>query len=226
VKYNRLELLLITEEFYNADYQPLKDMGIYAVESTKFCVYGKRWSTKSIIELLKDVIHHRVNVLPKDDFYGDVPYDFFEKYTIGRDYISFDFIFIPRGEEHLYLEYADKCKVITLATLENKKVLSVAETKKIVLESDEDRRVSILASIATWKPNPNSFFNDFDTTLFADKHYPQCYTALEVNRRFKELSKTHHPDKGGEEIMFKALSSTKEFLKGVGVRTKPLKLTV
>ena len=225
MKYNRLELLLLQDEFYDKDFQPLQDKGVYVVDSTTFCIYGKRWSAKALHELTGDIVNHRVQVETIHEHYGKNPYDYFEDFTIHNNFIQFDYIFIPRGDEHLYLTHEEDCKVISFGTLENKKVLSVAETKKMITGSIETRRVNELTNIATWTYDPNDFFNGLAIFSFSAEHFKNK-TADGIKSEFKRLAKKHHPDAGGEKLMFQALTRAKEYLLGnlSGKHTAPKKL--
>ena len=52
-----------------------------------------------------------------------------------------------------------------------------------------------------------------ETRGFVAKYYGrQMDTIEDVKRKFKELAKVHHPDIGGDELLFKAISNIKQYL--------------
>ncbi len=213
MKYNRLELLLLHHEYCDINFQPLKDKGIYCISSTTFCVYGKRWSVKALQQLTEDIVNHRIQVETVSEFYGETPYDYFNDHTFYENIMVFEFIFIPRGEEHLFITYETDCKVISIGTLENKKLLSIAETKTAIIDNEEFKRISNLEEVATWEYNPDNFFNGFAIYSFSSEHF-KAKTEKGIRSEYKRLAKKYHPDVGGDELMFRALTRSRDYLIG------------
>jgi len=225
---NKVELLLAMTEYDNS-YQPLANEGIYISGSTDFILYGAgRVSEKKLINIVKDMYIGKISIQEDhvDDMIFGKQFEYFHNYTIyKRDFIDFKFVFVPKGKEELLVpilkEYdTDKdagLKVLSFACYEDGTVKSSNETKALILIDDKNRHIEELIEIATWKKKPVNFeniFNDFAMSSFASEYFGNPKDAKEVDKTFRELSKIHHPDKGGDELMFKALSTARRFLKG------------
>ena len=52
----------------------------------------------------------------------------------------------------------------------------------------------------------------YDMYSFANEHFGSFKTIKEVESKYRELAKIYHPDRGGEELMFKAIANTKQYL--------------
>jgi len=222
---NKIELLLAMSP-YDCTYQPKKKDGLYIYSSTEFILYGAgRVSEKRMKDFVSNVVTHRVLVSdPNSHFFTEKEFEHFGNHTIGsRDHIRFDFITVPRGKEELLIPYLDEnCKagartglsVSSFAYTQDGIVHGLKASQAIFARDDEAERIRGLEEIATWKHNPANFFNDFLMDSFAHKHFKNTATTKEIDAEFRRLSKTYHPDKGGEELMFKALSTARRYLKG------------
>ncbi len=218
--HNRLELILTAQakagvHHYEQDYQPFKAEGLYIVGSTEFILYGKRWTQAQMQQFVQDAINHKIKVQNETDnnwyseHYQQYPYDYFEDYTIRAAFILFEFTQVVKNKEHLFLQ--DECKVTSFASLEDKTVLSPRETAKERVDNTERQRVENLKAISTWNPNPKNFLDGMAISTFAGEHF-KAKTKEGIRAEFKKLSKVHHPDNGGESLMFTALSRTRDYL--------------
>jgi len=69
MKYNRLELLLLVAEYYDKDYQPYKDDGLYILNSTTLILYGKgQVSHKKMLKFIERVVTNRDEINNSSDF--------------------------------------------------------------------------------------------------------------------------------------------------------------
>lgn len=75
------------------------------------------------------------------------------------------------------------------------------ETKKLIEENDKIQHIKNLESIAKWKPNAYVIFHVWSISSFADEHFG--HNCIDIKQKYRELAKVHHPDKGGNELMFK-----------------------
>ncbi len=217
---NRLELILQAQEkaganYYDQDYQPFKADGLYIVGSTEFILYGKRWTQAQMQQFVQDAVNHRIKVQNVtsslySEHYQQYPYDCFSDYTIsGAAFILFEFTQVVKNKEHLFLQ--DECRVTSFASLEGKTVLTPRETAKVMVGNTERKRVENLKAIASWNPNPNMFLDGLAIHSFAKEHF-KAKTKEGIRAEFKKLSKVHHPDSGGESLMFAALNRTRDYL--------------
>ena len=61
--------------------------------------------------------------------------------------------------------------------------------------------------MANWR---NSLKSNTDISNFANEYFGRNCT--DIKKKYRELAKVHHPDKGGDELMFKAITRTREYL--------------
>ena len=218
MKYNRVELLLIGDQYYDAEYQPYKDNGLYILDSTTFVLYEAGGvSHERMMKFIERVVTHKDEVEdPEGRFYTKNKFECFDDFTIrDANHIQFDFIHIARGAEEVLLPYLKKGEeiagTVSFACLRDGNILTALQSKKVFEENVEYQRVKTLEGIANWQPNPENIFNDIGISTFCNEHF-KGKSQSEIKIEYKELSKIHHPDKGGEELMFRAITRAKEYL--------------
>lgn len=116
----------------------------------------------------------------------------FDRYFRSNGTVKFVFIAIP---ETLVCQIASKYSLVDLTPLSLTIPDTIPEFETVIPEypsqkSDSDRPESL-----TPEPVETPYF-------FAD-----IYTDKEIKARYRQLSKIHHPDAGGNPEMFQALHS-------------------
>lgn len=213
-KYNRLELLLLgnTQEYF-MEFQPYTQKGLYIIRGIDFILYNKTATEEQKIEFIDRIVNNRVQIYKPDNYdNGYFNNDGFYDYTLGNmDIVLFSFLSIKNGDEHTVLPFLnnDPCDGIEVfGYLENGDILGLRETEEYLNRQD----IHELERIATLSYRSNTLLS-IETRGFVAKYYGrQMDTIEDVKRRFKELAKLHHPDKGGNELLFKALSNVKTYL--------------
>ena len=221
-KYNRLELVLLSGSEYDLmDYQPHKSKNLYLVSSTEFILYNIYPSEAQKMKLIENIVAGKTRVYEPES--GDSAYfnDYcFDDCTLkGRDIVIFDFISINTGEEHMILPLLksdDFGKIEQYGYLRDGTILNKIDTKKymdILLEKERIRDLEHIATTAYIPPSSSTgMFIGFHMYSFANEHFGSLETIKEVESKYKELAKIYHPDRGGEELMFKAIANTKQYL--------------
>ena len=220
MKYNKLELLLNMTD-YDVSYQPMKKYGLYIYLDTYFFLYEAGEITEErLMKFVDNVINYRVQVVnPNESYYTQRFFhnscDFFQ----SEDFIVFDFIVVEKYHEEQIIPFlkesnSDLKHIFIAATIDGK-VLTEEETKVKMLEDKRLQKISYLESIANWKPDPTSepfrqVFQNMSISNFAETHFGK--DCVDISRKYKELAKKHHPDVGGDELMFKAIARAKEYL--------------
>lgn len=221
MKYNRLELLLNMSD-YDVSYQPMKKHGLYIYLDTYFFLYEAGEITEErLMKFVDNVINYRVQIANPNGlcyterYFHDNSYDFFQ----SEDFIVFDFIVVEKYHEEQIIPFlkesnSDLNHIFIAATIDGK-VLTEEETKVKMLEGKRLQKISYLELIANWKPDPNSepfrqVFQDMSISNFAETHFGK--DCVDISRKYKELAKKHHPDVGGDALMFRAITRAKEYL--------------
>lgn len=213
--YNRLELLLEMTD-YDLSFQPLKKYGLYVYLGDRFFLYGAGDAGEErLMRFIDNIINYRIEVVdPNDSFYRERY--FHEGYDgIVNEHVVFTFILINDNEEHLLVPFLknEKCILKTIeiaACIRDGRVLTIEETQKLIYESEKINKRASLEAISNWKPGTNNFFNDFAIRNFCDTHFgPNC---IDIKKKYRELANQYHPDKGGDELMFRAITRAKEYL--------------
>ncbi len=223
MKYNRLELLLLGDlQQDNLDYQPLlKDYGVYLLSSTSFISYGKRLSDARKKEIIQKIANKEVAVY-EESKYSDGYFNWWDC-SYDETVVTFSFYHTKRGYEHEALPFIENSSSINylpeFGLLEDGTILDKKQVQKLVSQIEEKRRVKRLESIAKYKYNPDAnAIVDYSIYSFCDEHFGKIDNLDQLKIKFRELVNLHHPDKGGDEIMFKAIVAAKDYLKAKGFR--------
>lgn len=218
MKYNRLELLLLG--FTNEDfmkYQPLlKDYGVYMVGSTSIISYGKRLSAATKKEIIQNIANKKVKIY-EESKWTDGFFKWWEC-AYGETVVTFSFFHAKRGYEDEALDFILNGESITyepvFGLLEDGTIINKRQTLKLVSEIEDQQSVAKLEAIANCKYKPtNNPFEFMHIEMWISKQFGEVKTLAEINQKYKELVNIHHPDKGGCELMFRAITSAKEYLK-------------
>lgn len=218
MKYNRLELLLLGNlEIDILDYQPLfKEYGVYMLGSTSFLSYGKRLSLDTKKEIIQKISNHKIKIY-EDSNYSDGYFDWWNC-AFKNKVVLFSFFHVRRGCEHEALPFVENAASIyycpELGLLKDGTILTKSHTQKLVSEIEEESRIIELEAIAKCKYQPNlNLFQVMNIEMWMDEQFGRVKTQLEINKKYKELANIHHPDKGGNELMFKAITAARDYLK-------------
>ncbi len=216
-KYNRLELLLLgntMEDFM--DFQPYTKKGLYIITSTDFILYNKASTQEQKIKFIDGVVNNRIQISEmnnyEDGYFSD--YSFYD-YTIrNRDIVLFQFLSINTGEEHTALPFledepCDSSEVF--GYFEDGTILGSQKTQEYMDRLYEQERLQTLKGMATVSYNCNILLN-VEVAELVSEYYGHAVTTEDVKRKFKELAKIHHPDIGGNELVFMAISNIKQYL--------------
>ncbi|MEA2091248.1 MAG: hypothetical protein U9O83_02650 [Campylobacterota bacterium] len=238
MRYNRLELLLAIDEYYDEKFQPYKDDGLYIYGATTFVLYKTRWSQKKMMEFISKAVKHEIEVqnLSEDYIYSDehqqYPYRWYKDLTCGyRKVVHFDFIHVTYGREEELIPFlqdatcytTNEIRTTSFAYTDDEVVHNVKDSKDIFYADDQRLEVEKLTRIATWEHNPNDFFNGFEIDSFSKEYFGNVSTPKGIDTKFRKLSMIHHPDKGGNELMFKALSNARRYLKNTKLNSPKAK---
>ncbi len=221
-KYNRLELILLSGSKYDLmDFQPYKDKNLYIVDSCKFIIYNKNPTETQKMKFIENIVMNKIIISDKNKGFSDDQGFFddfgFDDYTIhGRDIILFSLLHVKTGEEHIaipFIAYEDCDKKEEFGYLRDGTILNVNDTKKYMDIQLEKERIKNLESIATTTyPPSGGLFGGFNMLTFISDYFGSPKTIKEVEDKFRELAKIHHPDIGGDELLFKAISNTRKYL--------------
>jgi len=219
MKYNRLELVLLADSEYNhLDYQPLfNDYKLYSVGGSSIISYGRKPSQATKKEIINKVITNEIFMYSE---YGEFT---FMGNSLYNKLYTFSFFHIKRGFEHEAIKICQNSSLITpdeecenWGVSEENIISNPRQTKKIIKILNDEKYIEDLEHLAKAKfeqPNLNTMFHGFFIERIIDKVFGERYqTKEEVISRYKELVKIHHPDKGGDELIFKAVVSAKKYL--------------
>ena len=211
---NRLELILATCE-YDLSYQPYKSKGLY-INGTELIVYEQNGelTEQRMMYFLNSVVTGAAHINNNDESFMD---SFFEHTISGADHVKFDFYLLPYGQEQKVIPLVkensiDDLEKYTFCVTDDGVVHNLEISARMIQEHKEKAHIEFLQRIAAYEPNPNSFLDGFEISSFANEHFGKLKSVPEIKKKFKELAKIHHPDKNGNELMFKAICRTKEFL--------------
>lgn len=211
---NRLELILATSE-YDLSYQPYKSKGLYLNLGTDLIVYRQdgELTEQRMMNFLKSVATGAAHIDIKKDFIDR----FYEYIATDEDYVKFDFYLLPYEQEHKIIpliksEIVSDLKKYTFCVTYDGVVHNLEISAQMIQEHSEKAHIDFLKRIAAYEPNPNAFLDGFEISSFAKEHFGKLKSVDEIKQKFKELAKVHHPDKNGNELMFKAICRTKYYL--------------
>jgi len=221
-KYNRLELVLLTyKENSLMEFQPHRSKGVYIVHSSSFILYNRNVCESQKMKLIQNIVRKKTRIKkPNDNNDGYFNTEGFCNYTTGdRDIILFDFLHINTGEEHLSIPFLldDPCKEVeTFGYLNDGTILNRDDTAKYMEVFQEKERIQHLERMATISYSKDTtlsgVFQNISISSSIENYFGQVATTEEVKKKYIELAKIHHPDMGGDELVFKALSNIKNYL--------------
>ena len=220
-KYNRLELILLSCNNYDLmEFQPYSNKNLYILQSTDFILYDIQPTEEKIIEFIRRIVTNQIKIEKpneeRDGYFGD---NGFGEYCSYDDIVIFNFLFIAKGMEHLAIPftYFDPCEgVESFGYLYDGTILNAKETTKYIEELKKIEEIQRLEKIATvsFEPVQNfaDIFENMNVENFIVEYFGKLETAKEVSLKFRELSKIHHPDAGGDTLMFRAIANAKQYL--------------
>jgi len=212
-RYNQLELLFFDNAMeYFMEFQPYAKKGLYIIEDTEFIIYNKTATEEQKIKFIDGVVNNRTQIFEATNNYTGYFNDLgFYHYTLkGMNVVLFHFLSIKSGDEHTALPFLkdDPCEGIEVfGYLENGDILGVKETEEY-LKQQEIHRLKRMAILAYHNNIPVSS----ETKWFVGEYYKDVKTIEDVKLKFKELARVYHPDVGGDELVFKAVSNIKQYL--------------
>jgi len=220
-EYNRLELVLMSySEWDLMAYQPYVNRDLYIVSSTQFILYDIQPSAEQKMELIRRIVTNKIRISqPNKDHSGYFDDYGFWDYTIYDNIVIFNFLSIAEGMEHLAIPfmYSDPCDgVESFGYMDDGTILNAEETATYIEEQKKIRHAQLLESVSkiSFTPAQNfaEIFKTLPVTRFIEEHFGEPESTEEVRLKFKELSKIHHPDKGGDVRMFRAIANAKQYL--------------
>jgi len=168
-----------------------------------------------MINFVDNAINYRLIIVdPKDKYYTNRYFHKSGNFFVNQDFITFTLIIVNEGKEHLLIAFLkdrinDMESIKITVTLENE-VLNIKETNSLLAEQTKLDNIRYLNDIANWNDNPNSLFGDLAIHSFATTHFGN--KCVDIKKKYRELAHQHHPDKGGDELMFKAIKRAMEYL--------------
>ena len=220
-KYNRLELILLSNIDYDyMEFQPYAKRGLYTLGMTNFILYGVQPTEAEKMELIRRIVTNQIKMQkPYEDQKGYFGDEGFGGYMSYDEIVIFSFLFVAKGMEHLaipFTQFEDCDGVEEFGYLDDGTILNAKETKGRIAKLKKEQYIRLLKEISTLSYSPVNNIADIFRSLsidsFTEKHFGKPKTIEEVRIKFKELSKMHHPDVGGDELMFKAISNGKTYL--------------
>ena len=220
-EYNRLELILLANKDYDfMDFQPYKNKSLYILHGIDFILYNIQPTEAEKMELIKRIVTNRIQIEKSDEakkgYFDDVG---FGGYAVYDDMVIFSFLFIEKDKEDLAIPFTqfEACDgVEKFGYMYDGTILNADETTKYIEEITRKQHIQFLEELSTVSFRPVrglvDVFNNMSVVSFFEKHYGKPTTTEEIRLKFKELSKIHHPDAGGDELMFKAISNGKQYL--------------
>ncbi len=220
-EYNRLELILLANMNYDfMGFQPYRNKSLYILHGTDFILYDIQPTEAEKMELIRRVVTNRIQIEKSDkDTKGYFSDTGFGNYAYYDDMVIFSFLYIEKDKEHLAVPFTHlkACDgVEKFGYMYDGSILNAEETTKYIEEITKEQHIQFLEELSTVSFGPvrglADAFNTKSVVSFFKKHYGKPTTTEEISLRFKELSKIHHPDAGGDELMFKAISNGKQYL--------------
>lgn len=220
-EYNRLELILLANKDYDfMGFQPYKNKGLYTFLGTNFILYDIQPTEAEKMELIRRIVTSRIQMeKPYEDKKGYFADICFQDYAVYDDMIIFSFLYIEKDKEHLAVPFTHLKACVGVEKfgyMYDGTILNAEETTKYIGEITKELHIQFLEELSIVSFGPvrglaDAFYTESVVSFF-EKHYGTPTTTEEIRIRFKELSKIHHPDAGGDELMFKAISNGKQYL--------------
>ena len=220
-EYNRLEMILLANKDYDfMDFQPYRNKSLYILLGIDFILYDIQPTETEKMELIRRVVTNRIKIEKpnenKKGYFDDIG---FGGYAVYDDMVIFSFLYIEKDKEHLAIPFTnyEACDgVEKFGYMYDGTILNAEETTKYIEEINKVQHIQLLERLSTVSFRPMRGFADIFSNMsvdsFLEEHFGKPTTTDEISFRFKELSKIHHPDVGGDELMFKAISNGKQYL--------------
>ncbi len=200
---NRLELMMSVYEYHDPLHQPYKDKGIYIYEFATLIMYGVTLSEKKMMKIAGDMF------ASTDDgtYYEDT-----------RVY----FIHVKKGKEEVLIplirEETLPKNTITIIKPFEEDALSIKKSKKYLKRERKAAKLRRLEGVANYVSIDGlmGVFAASNMDSFIDEHYGKLTTQTEIIKKYRELAKIHHPDAGGKDVIFRAITRAKEYLLNKG----------
>ncbi len=220
-KYNLVELILLSNSEYDyMEFQPYKQRGLYILNGINFILYDVHPSEEKKMELIQGIVKNRIKIaMPGKDtkgYFDDMGFDCYKSYD---EIVIFSFLHVEKDMEYLAIPFTHNklCDgVEEFGYLYNGTILNVEKTTRYMEELSRTQHNQFLEEMATVSygraQNLIDVFSIATIKKFLEDNFGKPTTIDELNNKFKELSKMHHPDVGGDELMFKAISNGKTYL--------------